>query len=267
MREARAPLAEAGRLGRAGQGDRADAGHLGGYDVHQHARDQRRHAAGDVEAHPVDRDQPCGDPGTRPEVGDRVGLHLGLAGDPQPADGLLETRAHLRVQRRQRLAQRLAGHHDVGLANAVEALGVLDDRLDPAVADVVADRPHDVQRGLDVEVGARHQGAVVGSGASPGAAPGPARDGPPRRSIRRIMGPSLGARDPATGPAPGGRTPARHAVEVRETGGSTPRCGKVPGTDWCRRQSGFALPGSGPGTCQVEEVRRDQPTIGLPSTR
>ena len=40
------------------EGDRADAGHLGGYDVHQHARDQRRHASGDVEADPVDRDHP-----------------------------------------------------------------------------------------------------------------------------------------------------------------------------------------------------------------
>ena len=68
------------------------------------------------------------------------------------------------VEARQRLAQGLARDRDVGLYDAVEPLGVLRDRLDTAVAHVVADRAHDLQRRLDVEVGARDQGAVVGGG-------------------------------------------------------------------------------------------------------
>ena len=218
VRESRTPLAEAGRLRRAGEGDRADAGHLGGYDVHQHARDQRRQTSGDVEAHPVDRDHPCCDSCTRSEVGDRVGLHLGRAGDPEPSDGLFEPRPNARIQSRQRLAQCLAGHHDVSLVHAVEALAVLQDRLDPPVADVVADRPYDVQRGLDIEVGARHESAVVGRCASPVSCPGGAlgRDRAASQVDPANHGPSLGARDPATGPAPGGRTPARTRSRFRD---------------------------------------------------
>ena len=154
-------------LRRARQRDRADAGDLGGYDVHQHAGDQRRDAARDVEADPVDRHQPLRDPRAGAEVGDRVGLQLGRAGDPQPADRLLETRPDSGVQGRERLAERLPGTAMSVCVDAVEPLGVLRDRLDPAVAHVVADRSHDMQRGLDVEVGARHQGAVVGGGTGP----------------------------------------------------------------------------------------------------
>ena len=103
-------------LGRAGQRDRADAGDLRGHDVHHDAGDQRGDAAGHVEADPVHRDQPLGDPRARPDVGDGVAAELGLAGDPQPADRLLETRADARVEGRQRVTQRLPRHGDVGSA-------------------------------------------------------------------------------------------------------------------------------------------------------
>ena len=69
---------------------------------------------------------------------------LGLAGDPQPADRLLETRPDARVERRERVTQRLPRHRDVGLLDAVELRGVLLDRLDAPVPDVVADRAHHV---------------------------------------------------------------------------------------------------------------------------
>ena len=59
-------------------------------------------------------------------------------------------------------------HRDVGLLDAVEPRGELRDRLDAAMAHGVADRAHDVEGGLDVEVGARHDGAVVGGGLRPG---------------------------------------------------------------------------------------------------
>ena len=52
-------------LRRGRQRDRADAGDLGGHDVHQHAGDQRRDAAGHVEPDPVDRHLAVGDPGAR----------------------------------------------------------------------------------------------------------------------------------------------------------------------------------------------------------
>ena len=81
-----------------GQRDRADAGDLGRDDVHEHAGDQRRDAAGHVEADPVDRHLAVGDPGAGAELGGRVPLQLGLAGGPQPADRLLQPGPDVRVE-------------------------------------------------------------------------------------------------------------------------------------------------------------------------
>ncbi len=90
--------------------------------------------------------------------------------------------ADLRVEAGERFPECLAGNGDVALANTVELFGVLQDRLDTAVAHGVADRPHHLQRSLDVEVGARHQGAVVGGGTG-GTVPevDPANHGPKSR--------------------------------------------------------------------------------------
>ncbi len=188
-------------LWRAGQCDRAHPGDLRGHDVHHHAGDQRRHPAGDVEADPVDRDHPLGDPRAGAEVGDRVGLQLGLAGHPQPADRLLQSDADAGCEAAQRPVEGLAGHRDAGLLDAVEARGVLHHGLGAAQADVLADRSDDLDRGLDIELGAWNEGAVVRCGV-------PAQVGPPQPLDRaggghgvksRVPGPTGSAGFPAAG--------------------------------------------------------------------
>ena len=148
-------------LRRAGQGDRLDARDLGGHDVHHHAGDQRRQAAGDVEADAADRHEPVGDACARAQVGDDLGLELGLAGGAQPADRLLEAGPHAGVERCQRVGERGPGHPEVLGGDAVEAQGELRDRLDPAGPDGLADRADHLDRRVDVELRARDDGAVV----------------------------------------------------------------------------------------------------------
>ena len=132
-----------------------------------HAGHQRRDAAGDVEADPLDRDHPLRDRAAGHDLGDLVVLQLGLAGAPQPGDRLLQAGTHGGVEAVQRLGQGGRRHRDVGLLDLVELRAELDDRLDPAMAHGVADRTHDVEGGLDVELCARHHGAVVSGLAAP----------------------------------------------------------------------------------------------------
>ena len=130
------------------------------------------------------------------------------------ADAALE-----RADRARILRQCLARHHDVGLLDAVELRGVLRDRLDPTVAHVVTDRPHHMQRGLDVEVGTRHQGAVVPGDSVTAASTevDPANHGPKSRCAQagawtraqgRDAAPGRSAR-PAQSPAVGGASSTR----------------------------------------------------------
>ena len=58
-------------------------------------------------------------------------------------------------------AERLGRNPRGGQPHPVEALGGVQDRGRPALADVVADRPHGVERGLDVERRAREHVAGV----------------------------------------------------------------------------------------------------------
>ena len=59
-------------LRRAREGQRRHTGHLGGHDVHQHAGDQGREAAGDVETHTADGHLAVHDARARAEVGARA---------------------------------------------------------------------------------------------------------------------------------------------------------------------------------------------------
>ena len=155
-------------LRRRGQRDRLDAGDLGRDDVHDHAGHERRDAAGDVEPDPLDRHHPLADRAAGHDLGGDVLLELGLAGGPQPADGLLEPGADRRVEllesapRAPRRGRRCRSARP-GRTSA----GVLGDRLDPAMTHGVADRPDDVEGGLDVERGTGHHGAVVRDGLAP----------------------------------------------------------------------------------------------------
>ncbi len=154
----RPPWSFCGELARAID---ADAGDLCGNDVHHHAGDQRRQAAGHVEPDPSDRHEPVGDPGARPQLGDHLRLQLGLAGGPQPADRLLEAGPDRRVERLQRLRQRRGRHPQVLGGHPVEAQGELLDRRGAAGPDGLADRAHHLDRRLHVELRTRYDGAVV----------------------------------------------------------------------------------------------------------
>ena len=213
-----------------GQRDRPDAGDLGGHDVHQHAGHQRRQAAGDVEPDPVDRHHPLGHRGAGGHVGGDVLLELGLAGGAQPGDGLLETRAHVGVQVLEGGRERRRRHPDVVVDDPVELRGELQDRVDPADPDGLADRMHRGDGGLDVELGARHGGAVV-DGLAVGACP-PQVDAADHGLDSRCARP----------PAPGRGEGARHARTPRllppdrlSSEGWTTRCRCSPSEPCCSR--------------------------------
>ena len=148
-------------LRRARERQRRHTGHLGGHDVHQHAGDQGREAAGDVETHTADGHLAVHDARARAEVGDDVLLELGLAGHPQAADGLLEPGADGRVELLQRAGHLLDRHPDVALGDAVELLRHLQDRLEAAGADLLADRMRRRDRCFHVEVRTRQGRPVV----------------------------------------------------------------------------------------------------------
>jgi hypothetical protein len=99
--------------------------------------------------------------GARRHLAGDVALELGLAGRPQPADGLLEARAHGGVEALEGRREGVARHRDVVGADAVEAGGEVDDRLHATGTHGVEDRLDLVRGGLDVELGAGHARAVV----------------------------------------------------------------------------------------------------------
>src|SRR5581483_6740396 len=110
-----------------------------------------------------------------------------------------------------------------GEGDAVEPLGDLDQRLDPAMAHVVADRPHLLQGGLDVELGAGQQVArIVG-----GAAQVDSGDHAPsveKRTRRARFGPPRGRLSPGRAPGVAGAAPRC------EAGDRSAPCAPVPGS-------------------------------------
>ena len=77
--------------------------------------------------------------------------------DAGAAHGLLQRLSHLRVQLRQRGVQGLARDADALQRHAVEPLRVVDERRRAAMPDVLTDRPHLLQGGLDVQLGSGQQ--------------------------------------------------------------------------------------------------------------
>ena len=101
--------------------DRADAGDLGGDDVHHHAGRVDGEAAGHVQADPRDRDPPLGDPAAGHDLDvDRLAA-LRLVHDPRAADGLDQRRADVRVEQVERSVQRGGRDARVGHVHPVEA--------------------------------------------------------------------------------------------------------------------------------------------------
>ena len=86
---------------------------------------------------------------------------------PGAADRLLQGRPDGRVELLQRLGERLGGHPDPLEPYAVEPLRVVDQRRGAPMTHVLADGPHLLQGGLDVELGTGQQvaqGAALGEG-------------------------------------------------------------------------------------------------------
>ena len=156
-----------------------DAGDLGRDDVHQHAGHQRRQAAGHVEPDPVDRHLAVGDPGARAEVGDDVAARARPRRSARSRR--IDSSSPARTAGsscREGVGERLARDPDVGLRRRRRtARGELEDRLHARGSRTASQiGMHRRDRRLDVEVGARHGGAVVDGAAAA-----------PRRSMRRIM--------------------------------------------------------------------------------
>ena len=95
-----------------------------------------------------------------------VGAALLAVDEPGAADRLLQRGAHLRVEGLQGGGDPVLGHPGGLQRHAVEALGDLDQRRDPAMAYVLADRPHLLQGGLHVELGTGQQVTRVLKGAA-----------------------------------------------------------------------------------------------------
>lgn len=162
----RVHLAVAVLLRRGGDRDALDATLLGGDHVHHNGGRVDGQAARHVEADPVHRHPALADRAARHHLGGVVGAALLAVDQAGPADRFLQGGADLRVQRRERGGDLRLGHPGTREADPVEALGELDQRLDPAMAYVLADRPHLLQGGLHVELGTGQQVAWVAGGAT-----------------------------------------------------------------------------------------------------
>ena len=101
-------------LRRRGDGDRLDAGDLRGDDVHHHAGQQRRQAAGHVEPDPPHRHPALGDRAARDDLRGDVGAPLVGVHRPDAADRLLEGGPQRRVAaRRAPRSSASCGHGEV----------------------------------------------------------------------------------------------------------------------------------------------------------
>ena len=228
--------------GRGGQRDRADAGDLGGHDVHHHAGDQRREAAGHVEADPVDRHHAVGHPGARRRAS--VTTSCSSSASQVARSRRIDSSSPARTSGSRSLERvlecRAAARRCRSAVDAVEPLrrtrGSPRRPRSRTASQIGMDRR---DRGLDVEVRARHGGAVV--------------DGArrlPRRSMRRIMGSILVWRPrrrsrrrlPWDGSARGLEFAERerHAADVPAERGAVPRrqraaarCSRTATARWC----------------------------------
>jgi hypothetical protein len=83
--------------------------------------------------------------------------------DPGAPDRLLQSRPHVRVELLQSVGEGLRRHPDLLQLHTVEFLRVLDQRRRAAMTHVLTDRPHLLQGGRHVELGAGQQVAQRGA--------------------------------------------------------------------------------------------------------
>jgi hypothetical protein len=88
-------------------------------------------------------------------------LPLHLAGTPEPRDRLLQPGPDRGAELVERAVEGVLGHPKLLGSHAVEPLGELADRLLAARSDGLADGPDDLDGRVHVDLGARHDVAVV----------------------------------------------------------------------------------------------------------
>ncbi len=154
-------------LGGRGERDGLDAGLLRGHDVHDHGGRIHGAAAGRVEPDPLDRYPLLGHGAAGHDLGGVRVAALRAVDDPGAADGLLQGRAHGRVEFLQRAAEGGGRHPHLVEPDPVEPLGEIDQRRVAPMMHVLADRTHLLQGGRYVEFGSGQQvtqGGALGEG-------------------------------------------------------------------------------------------------------
>lgn len=160
-------ILKSGGLGRRGERDGLDAGLLGGHHVHDHGGRVDGPAAGRVQPDAVDRQPLFGHRAAGHDLGRAVRTALLAVDEAGAADGLLQGRAHGRVEFREGLGERLGGHPYPVEPDPVELLREVDQRRVTPMMHGLADRTHLLQGGRDVEVGSGQQvaqGGALGEG-------------------------------------------------------------------------------------------------------
>ena len=149
-----------GGLRRGGDRQSLDAGLLRGHHVHHHGGRVDGPAARHVEADPLDGHPALGDGAAGDDPHRRVGAPLVTVDETGPADRLLQRRANGGVQLLQRPAQGLGGHPQALQPYAVELLRGLDHSGCATMPYVLAEGPHLLQGGLDIQLGTGQQVTV-----------------------------------------------------------------------------------------------------------
>ena len=144
--------------------DLVHARRLRGDHVHDHRGRVGDEPAGDVDAGPLDREEPGGDGQAGGGLGVPALGELRLVDDPGAAGRLLERVSYRGVQRCQCVVDDVLRHPGALEVDAVEPVGVLADGDAAADPDVLGQRPDQVDRAVDVEGGAGQHAGEGGVG-------------------------------------------------------------------------------------------------------
>ena len=132
--------------------------------VHDHRGRVGDEPAGDVDARPLDREEPGGDAQAGRGLGVPALGELRLVDDPGAAGRLLERVPDLRVERGEGVVDDLLRHPGALQVHPVEPVRVLADGDAAADADVLGHRPDQIDRAVDVEGGAGQHAGEGGVG-------------------------------------------------------------------------------------------------------
>ncbi len=141
--------------------DLADSGHLRGNDVHQHRGRISNQSARHVYAGPAHRQVPFGNGGSGSHGGPGLSRQVGVVHKRGPPGRFSQSGQNVSIQPLEGGGQCLRRYRGRRHVYAVEPGGVIPDRSGSAHPDVLADRPHPVNCGADIQRGAGQQGGQV----------------------------------------------------------------------------------------------------------